>query len=273
MTAQQARWRVLRHLISLLFTLSLVAVFALALWRVRPETFAMWLASLLVAVHLAGDHAGRVAVHPLPHPQGRRRPRAATPLPGRRTDPFNPTEETHDHSKGHPQRVRAPRPHGLADRGCSDDENPLTGTTRTADRVETRDFDAERLASILNFITEDEVVDLARREYPEDVEKGAVPLGSEYYAHVWRPDLVEAWVFAMTYDPPVPVCDGSGLGFIRCVKRYLDDGRTASSTRRAQSITPICGPNRDAVMLITPGASTRGAGRKPHLINLRGGCP
>ena len=54
MTAQQVRWRVLRHLISLSFTLSLAAVFALAMWRVRPETFAMWLASLLVAVHMPG---------------------------------------------------------------------------------------------------------------------------------------------------------------------------------------------------------------------------
>lgn len=224
MTAQQARWRVLRHLISLLFTLSLVAVFALALWRVRPESFAMWLASLLVAVHVPGItldawqciHFLTLRVGHDPVPQ--RASQAGAPTPSiQRRKPMTARKAILSVSALLVLTV-------LLIGGCRDDENPLTGTTRYPDRVETRDFDTERLASILDFITEDEVVDLARREHPQDVEKSAVPLGSEYYAHVWRPDLVEAWVFAMTYDPPVPVCDGSGFGFIRCVKRYLDDG-------------------------------------------------
>lgn len=48
-------------------------------------------------------------------------------------------------------------------------------------------------------------------------------LGSGYVGEVHRPDFVEAWGMVAA-DGDDPDCEGSGIGFARCVKRHLDDG-------------------------------------------------
>ncbi len=50
-------------------------------------------------------------------------------------------------------------------------------------------------------------------------------LGSGYVGEVHSPDFVEAWgIVAADGDDPDPDCEGSGIGFARCVKKHLDAG-------------------------------------------------
>lgn len=79
--------------------------------------------------------------------------------------------------------------------------------------------------SVLDGLTEDDVVDVAR-SVPVAREGRLVLLGDGYYANVSRPDFVHAWVMATAFDGggPDPDCKGTGLGFAKCVKRHLDNG-------------------------------------------------
>ena len=225
MTAQQVRLRVFRHLVWLLFTLSLVAVLALLMWRLRPEDFAMWFASLLVGAHVPGMtldawqcihfltfKAGDDPLPQRPFPAG-----APTPTSQRRR-PLTAKKATLSVSGLLILTV-------LVIGGCSEHDDPPTAP-QTTTRVTPRGFDVHHFASILDRMTVDDLVVVGRseREHPEDEEGSVIPLGVEYWARVWRPEFVEAWVFAASVDPPVPVCEGAGYAFMRCVKRYLDDG-------------------------------------------------
>ena len=48
-------------------------------------------------------------------------------------------------------------------------------------------------------------------------------LGFGYVGEVHRPGFVESWAMVAA-DGDDPGCEGSGIGFARCVKRHLDNG-------------------------------------------------
>ena len=89
----------------------------------------------------------------------------------------------------------------------------------------TPEFDSDRFLSVIDNLTEDDVVAIAMGEAVPANEGRMVSLGDEHLAHVWRPGFVEAWVMVTAWDAdPDPDCKGSGIGFVKCVRRHVDDG-------------------------------------------------
>ncbi len=132
--------------------------------------------------------------------------------------------------------------------GCGDDN--ITANSAS-------EFHSDRIFAVIRNMTNDDVVHVGRGTRPvfstetdtKEILQAAfankgrtVSLGGEHFAHMWRPDFVEAWALieAIGLSDPDPDCEGSGISFVRCVKKQLDAGKDCTLSKEGNTYHAHC---------------------------------